>query len=486
MITLSHNYNLKALYPWLAAQWHPSKNGKLTPDQVTPGSNKKVWWLCQKGHEWKALITSRTSGTGCPFCAGHKVSKGHNLLDVRPDIAAEWHPSKNGDLTPDQVTPGSGKKVWWLCDEGHEWQASIDKRRNGSSCPYCTGRRVTDDYNLLSVNPELARQWHPSKNGDLTPDQVMPCARAKVWWMCDKGHEWEMIIQSRSVGRGCPYCNSAVVNKENNLLRVYPELARQWHPTKNGDLTPDKVTPLSRKKVWWMCDKGHEWRDMIIARREGNACPYCYGIEAMDRYNLSAIYPEIAREWHPTKNGDLTPDAVPPYSAKKVWWKCSMGHEWKASIHNRSSGCNCPYCHGRYASQDYNLQQINPGLAREWHPTKNGKLTPKQVTPMSHKRVWWRCKKGHEWEAVIKYRGSGSGCPFCSGKKASKEYNLAVIKPELAAQWHPVKNGDLTPDNVTPGTDRKVWWLCSKGHEWQARIGNRSRGNGCPYCKDQR
>ena len=106
--------NLTITHPQLAAEWHPTKNGDLTPENVTYGSNKKVWWLCPKGHDYQAKIGNRAMlGRGCPYCAGKRVIVGINdLATTHPQLAAEWHPAKNGDLTPRNVTYGSGKKVW--------------------------------------------------------------------------------------------------------------------------------------------------------------------------------------------------------------------------------------------------------------------------------------------------------------------------------------------------------------------------------------
>jgi DNA-directed RNA polymerase subunit RPC12/RpoP len=126
----------------LAGQWHPIKNGSLTPSDLTPGSNKKVWWVCTKGHEWQATISNRNRGRGCPYCAGRAVSKDNCLWSLNPSLAAEWHPVKNGRLSPRNVTPGSSKRVWWRCERGHEWTAIIHSRRKGyGRCPYCSGRR---------------------------------------------------------------------------------------------------------------------------------------------------------------------------------------------------------------------------------------------------------------------------------------------------------------------------------------------------------
>ena len=136
-------------------------------------------------------------------------------------------------------------------------------------------------------------------------------------------------------------------------------------------------------------------------------------------------------------------------------------------------------------TNSYNLKKINPKLAKEWHPTKNGNLTPKDVLPKSGKKVWWRCTNDHDRHASIISRARGKGCPSCPIKTAPAEYNLQVVNPKLAKEWHPVKNGDLTPKDVFPGSHKKVWWLCEKGHAWKAFVFSRKRGSGCPHCNRQ-
>jgi len=136
------------------------------------------------------------------------------------------------------------------------------------------------------------------------------------------------------------------------------------------------------------------------------------------------------------------------------------------------------------------LINLYPKIADEWHPTKNGDLKPENFTRSSNKKVWWKCPKeeDHDWEATVSNRSKGSGCPFCSGRRASKDNNLAVLSPDLSKEWHPTKNGDLKPEDVTVGSHKKVWWKCPKGedHDWEAPVSNRSKGSGCPFCAGQR
>jgi hypothetical protein len=141
MPKVSQRYNLHVINPFLSKQWHPEKNGDLTPYDVTVGSQKKVWWVCEKGHEWIAVISNRSVGKGCPYCSGRLVCNDNCLQTINPNLAMEWHPTRNGKLLPKDVTTKSGKKVWWKCGKGHEWSASIANRSNGSGCPHCRWKK---------------------------------------------------------------------------------------------------------------------------------------------------------------------------------------------------------------------------------------------------------------------------------------------------------------------------------------------------------
>ena len=195
--------------PKLMAEWNYEKNIDLDPSKVTLGSSKKVWWKCSKGHEWQAIIANRNKGVGCPFCANKKVLQGYNdLQTANPALAKEWNCEKNKDLTPENVTFNSNEKVWWICKNGHEWQATIARRNQGNGCPYCSGRyRVKGENDLFTTNPTLANEWNYEKNSELRPIDVSPKSHKKVWWKCSKGHEWQATIRNRNNGADCPYCS---------------------------------------------------------------------------------------------------------------------------------------------------------------------------------------------------------------------------------------------------------------------------------------
>jgi hypothetical protein len=342
----------------------------------------------------------------------------------RRELLAQWHQDKNGNLTPAEITSGSQRKIWWRCDQGHEWESMpYERAKRGTGCPYCAGKRILPGMDLASLYPYLADQWHPRKNGPLNPKDVLPGSHRSVWWKCSEGHEWRAEINSRVEGNGCPICaGRVVIPGKNDLETVFPLLAAQWHPNKNGPLSPGEVTSGSKRKVWWRCVRGHEWQASIKSRTQGAGCPVCAGKVVISGENdLESYSPELAEQWDREKNGALSPAQVSVFSNRRVWWKCSRGHEWQVKISDRvTKRSDCPYCTNRKVLAGFNdLKTVEPLVAAQWHPEKNAPLEPSMVLPGSRKRVWWLCSDGHEWKAVI-YSRTGArkcGCPICAGKQ---------------------------------------------------------------------
>lgn len=153
--------------------------------------------------------------------------------------------------------------------------------------------------------------------------------------------------------------------------------------------------------------------------------------------NLAEVYPELALEWHPTKNGELEPGNIPAVtSATKYWGKCSKcGYEWEAQLNNRINrrfGKICPCCAGKVTVVGVNdLQTTFPKIALEWHPIKNGNLLPTMIVGGSNKKIWWKCREGHEWQASPNKRTEGTGCPECWKKRIGKASRKTVIQYTL-------------------------------------------------------
>ena len=199
-------------------------------------------------------------------------------------------------------------------------------------------------------------------------------------------------------------------------------------------------------------------------------------------------YTDIAAEWHPTKNLPLLLEDVSCGSKRNIWWLGKCGHEFQARPQSRTSrGYGCPYC-GRKKKVGM-LEDTHPQLVAEWHP--RNELSPKEVTGGSHVKVLWLGKCGHEWEAFIHNRTSkqANGCPYCSHKMVNEDNSLASCFPKIAAEWHPTKNGELLPSQVSWKTYKRVWWLGKCGHEWKTLVRVRTRKirpAGCPICQESR
>src|SRR5262249_54264843 len=152
-------------------------------------------------------------------------------------------------------------------------------------------------------------------------------------------------------------------------------------------------------------------------------------------------------------------------SHRHAWWRCPYGDVWRATIVQRTRlDTGCPVCARTRFPPERSLARRAPVLARQWHPTKNGELTPHDVTCAWPRRVWWKCPKGpdHEWEANVRSRAykAHDGCPFCANQRVSVTNALATCSTRLARDWHPTRNGTLSPRDVTNGSSRRVWWRC--------------------------
>ena len=437
-----------------------------------------------------------------------------SLAEKRPDLAKEWNYEKNGNLRPEDVTVNSHKKVWWKLPYDvpmdyevkklrgkhfeFEWMAIIHSRQK-CSCPFLSGRAVFSGFNdLQTMNPMLAKQWNYVKNKNLKPTQVTANSGLKVWWCLPYDDpitgkhfdfEWTDSIAHRNSGRGCPYLSGqAVWEGFNDLKTINPKLAAQWHPTKNGNLKPTQVTANTERKVWWLFSyddtitRKHfdfEWQASILNRNSGRSnCPYLSGKLVLEGFNdLQTINPELAAQWHPNKNGDLKPIQVSVSTMKKVWWlfpyddPVTGNHynfEWQASISSRNNrGTCCPYLSGKKVFTGFNdLSTINPKVASQWHPTKNGNLKPTQVPVNSNKKVWWLLihtdlKTGQhfefEWKDTINHRNNGRGCPYLNvynGEEYIKQYlqenGIPFIQQQKFLDLFGVGNGKLSYDFAIP------------------------------------
>lgn len=412
--------DLGTTHPELAAQWHPNLNEDLLTSHVSAGSDRKVWWICSRNHSWSARIYSRKHGTGCPFCAGLLVLTGESdMATTHPELAAQWHPELNAGLLPSEVFAKSGKKYWWLCNEGHSFQDSGVHRASGRGCSVCSGHTVIAGVNdLQTTNPVIAREWNYQRNEKLKPTDVVVGTHLNLWWVCGSGHEWQSTGRNRKAGNNCPICAGQSARAGiNDMATTHPELARQFDTKKNHGISPSEVIAGTNKKLWWKCDLGHSWKVSGNNRVSFNSgCPVCSGRVILPGFNdLATTHKDLAEEWHPSLNGDLLPSQVSIGTHKKVWWLCNEGHSTTVMIYSRAIGGGCPVCGNKQVLLGFNdLETTHPDLILEWHPTKNESLVPNSLTYGSGKKIWWQCIEGHEWKAAVSSRTLGRGCSSCA------------------------------------------------------------------------
>ena len=199
------------------------------------------------------------------------------VAEYAPQLVFEW--AKQNKISPMDVTIGSHKRIWWKGECGHEWEAIVKNRVNGSGCPYCSGNAVLTGFNdAATAAPWIVSEWS-EKNGDLKPSDVTAQANKKVWWKGECGHEWQARVADRiNKHTGCPYCTNERVEKGvNDITALLPELAAEMAEEGICSSGSQAHTINSHAMVRWKCrDCGCEWDAQIFTRVRGGAgCPMC-------------------------------------------------------------------------------------------------------------------------------------------------------------------------------------------------------------------
>ena len=313
--------------------------------------------------------------------------------------------------------------------------------------------KITVETSIVSTHPDIAKYWHPTKNGDLKPEQFTKGSHILVWWLCPVKdeckcpHEYETIIYNR-INQGCPYCSSKKICYHKSLASLHPEIAMQWHPNKNyredaiegeyfpgNQKSPSEISTGSSDAYWWLCTKAnckenceHPWYTRVSVRTlENCGCPFCSGRQVCVHNSIVHTDPHIAKLFHPTKN-NFSVETLSPKSNVKPWWlcpkKCNYGclHEWQTSVYHLTTDTACPCCSGQKHCVHNKIPFTHPYLLSEWHPTKNDELSPNDISYKSHNKIWWQCLKNkkHIWETQIGIRTMGCGCPLCKNKTEAK------------------------------------------------------------------
>jgi hypothetical protein len=336
-------------FPHLVAEWHPTKNGDKSPEDVGAGTSAKLWWKCSHEHEWRAEGGKRSqSGYGCPFCSGRFAILGKtDMATTHPNLASQFDLSRNYPFTPESLKAGTNKKLWWKCSEGHSWIAEGGSRVQGYGCKACAGQlAVSGKTDMATTHPNLASQFDLSRNYPFTPESLKAGTHKKLWWRCRENHEWSSRGFDRSRGVGCPFCeHRTALSGETDMATTHPHLALEFDYEENFPLTPEDIMSGGRRRLFWKCLKGHEWSARSFQRLNGSGCPFCSRNEiVVGETDMATTHPDLVAEFNRIKNFPLAPEALMSGTNKRLWWTCADGHEWITSGNNRANGSGCPTC----------------------------------------------------------------------------------------------------------------------------------------------
>lgn len=431
-----------------------------------------------------------------------KITYENSLKAMKPDLMKEWDELTNSSLGlfPDALSPYTHKKASWKCSRcGHVWIAEINSRSRGTGCPNCKGEKISKakesvkpGNSLAERFPEIVKEWHPNRNGNIAPETINSGSKRVVWWQCEKGHEWEAAVCNRTNSKNhtaCPECSK-------ELHTSFPEQAilfylSNYFPCENRAIIDKKEIDvfIPSMKIGVEYD-GRYYHPEATRIRENDK----------DRY-FESIGLRIIRVKESTRN-TVTDNCIEYiYSSSNydnLSWAIvellkKFGIADPMNVNVQSNRLNILSQYIQLAKQK-SLCELYPALADEWDVKGNNGLLPVQFTAGSHKKVLWKCSEGHSYPAAINERvryyiqGKTFGCPYCSGHKVLRGFNdLQTLFPAIAQEWDLTLNGDITPSDVTAGSSAKKFnWKCSKcGNVWSATVSNRTHGRGCPTCKSQ-
>jgi len=390
------------------------------------------------------------------------------------------------------VTRGSTAESTFICPQGHRNVASAamlhDSHANRyEGCGRCARIRVDPGITSLDVtHREVARRWAFDLNGSTTPRDVLFGTDEKYVWRCDAGHVYEASVnsQTRAEANGCPYCmRRRAWPGETGIDPARPDMLQRWDHDKNS-VTPDRVLPHSAMEFSWICPSGHRYRSIAADVADGGGCGVCRGRQILAGVNdLASQRPDIACEWHPTRNGTRRPRHVYVNTRSKAWWRCHKGHEWRAEVAKRTlQHQGCPACaveRSRVRAGVNSLADVRPDLAAQWVKFLNGSLLPTAIGIGDHRVVWWRCPNGHTFPRGTAVRVRKPACPYCENKWVLPGVNdVATRYPQIVADWSARNRPAIA---TLPGNARR-FWVCRNGHKAFETVPNRIKTHGCPKC----
>lgn len=338
----------------LLQDWDDEANYPLTPKDYTPVSNNYAYWKCHVcGYKWPARISNRVHGRGCPACSNKVVHRGFNdLATTHPDLAKEWHPSKNGSLMPTDVTYGQATQIWWLCPEcGESYQASLLHRSSGTGCKYCISGRQTSFaeqsiyYYIKKLYPDAINRYTSSFLGKMELDIYIPSINYAIEYDGIAWHGEDKRERETRKYKACKEHNIKLIRfREDETWRPLDDISDYTYPQNN--LYEEKNLSVA---ITWLLSfldfSKLKYKNIDVNLSRDRVCILEQYKNSEKDNSLAVLYPDIAKEWHPTKNGKLSPFQFKPKSEKMLWWLCpECGNEYQAAPGQRVIGNGCKKC----------------------------------------------------------------------------------------------------------------------------------------------
>lgn len=483
--------NKKLMEKW---DWNKNNELGLNPNLLTYGSGKKIWWTFECGHSWYTTLSNMQRKPTCPYCFGNKILHGYNdFATCKPELLSEWDYGKN-ETNPCEIGSYSNKIVWWKCSRcGHGWKTTIASRTNGSNCPKCNSEKNTSFgeqaiyYYLKRLKYDVINRY--KFNGQYEIDIFIKDLNIGIeydgYYFHKQRIEKDTIKENKLVSNGVTLYR--VIELKDKIENCYWRGNRLFYQyDQNTRLSQAIVSLFNKISIKFNSD------EINISRDYSNInASYQKQLKENSIFEYSK---DLVKEWDYDKNYPIIPEMVSYSSGKKVWWKCIKGHSFFQSPNTRIKGVGCPICAKSIRPKTFNESIISqrgslfdnhPAYLDEWNYDKNN-ISPREVTIKSNKKFWWKYKNGHEWKTTVYNRSQGKGCPYCNNRLILKGYNdLATLQPKLSEEWNYEKNKTLLPENVFPGSAKKVWWKCKVCNcEWETGIRQRAqKGSGCPNCR---
>jgi rubrerythrin len=481
----------------------------------------------------------------------------------KEELRKDW-PEDLNEISFESLKRGAKLKVMWRCHTcGHEWPAFVYNRwrkdGTGTGCPKCAGKVITRETSLGGKYPELLRFLDPDGNVGFDPFTVAPTKRISVDFRCEHGHRYERSLLSlvRNEGR-CKKCAGQVATEDNNLAVFFPEIAAEWHPTRNHDLTPRGVTPFSNRMVWWRCSVAHSFRQVVNKRtRRGDQCPECWSRSSRTQNRVAAEMEtvfgtveqnakveghevdvwlpefhlgfEIDGNYHHTNRLTqdtaksealatagvrlirLRDDQLPPIDGDVVLFHVEVEKPHidqllelsgittqEVSDYIETDGFLNEEGYRELNKQlrsvpiEKSLLHLSPDVAAEWDYEANHPIRPEEVSNQANDEYFFICPRcGSSYEARVDHRTgvTKSGCECNRGRRFTEKVSLAALYPEIAAHWDEEGN-TVSPWDIGPwDTETRLWKCptCGEQHPSSTRSkvgGYRRRGTvpGCRSC----